>query len=147
MDIDRLKEKIRNCGLKCTPTRLAVLEYLVKAHRPVSTQEIIQELKGTAINEVTIYRILESFVEKKIIHPVEHRNRHRLYEAHIEENCQVNHAHFACVQCDKILCMEENMLQITSIPLPPGFQMQQVRLQIEGICPMCNKITPPATKV
>ncbi|MBF0276754.1 MAG: transcriptional repressor [SAR324 cluster bacterium] len=139
MNVDLLKDKIRNCGLKCTATRLAVLEYLVTVHRPVSTQEIIQNLKETAINEVTIYRILESFVEKKLITPVDHWNRHRLYEAHMEKSCQVNHAHFSCQQCETVLCIEENTLQISTIPLPPGFQLKQVRLQIEGICPNCIK--------
>ena len=138
MNIDQLKEKIRKSGLKCTATRLAVLQYLVTAHRPISTQEIIQNLKDTAINEVTIYRILESFVEKKLITPVDHWNRHRLYEAHMEKNCQINHAHFSCQQCETILCIEENTLQISTIPLPAGFQLKQVRLQIEGICPECN---------
>ena len=142
MNREQLKTKIRQSGLKCTPKRLAVLEYLVKAHRPVSTAEIIQTLQNTAINPVTIYRILESFVEKKIVRPVNHHKRHRLYEAHMEANCQVNHAHFACVQCDQILCLEENQLQITSVSLPPGFQMEQAHLQIEGTCPRCNPQQP-----
>lgn len=149
MDIEQLKATIRQSGLKCTSKRLAVLEYLVKAHRPVSTLEVIQELKEMSINEVTIYRILESFVEKKIIRPVDHHKRHRLYEAHMEQNGQANHAHFTCLQCDQILCLEEKRLKITSLPLPSGFQMKQAHLQIEGICPQCTTAQPlaPAVKI
>lgn len=140
MDLELLKKKIRDCGLKCTPTRLAVLQFLVKAHRPVSTREVIHNLKDTAIDKVTIYRILESFVGKNLITPVEHRGRRRLYEAHMEANCQVNHSHFNCLLCGSVSCMEKNTLQIATLPLPAGFQLKQVRLQIEGICPDCSSL-------
>lgn len=140
MEVELLKKKIRDCGLKCTPTRLAVLQYLVKAHRPVSTREIIQNLKDTAIDKVTIYRILESFVVKDLITPVAHRDRRRLYEAHMEANCQLNHSHFNCLLCGHVSCIEKNTLQIATLPLPDGFQLKQVRLQIEGICPDCSSL-------
>ena len=140
MENNVLKKKIRDCGLKCTPTRLAVLQYLVKAHRPVSTQEIIQNLKDTVIDKVTIYRILENFVDKHLITTVEHWDRRRLYEAHMEANCLVNHSHFSCLHCGSVSCIEKNTLQIATLPLPSGFQLKQVRLQIEGICPHCSTL-------
>ncbi len=139
MEIQQLKQMIRDTGLKCTSTRLAVLQFLVDIHRPVSIQEVIQNLKDTSINEVTVYRILDSFVEKKLVQQVDHWDRHRLYEAHLEEGCQSNHAHFSCRECGQVLCLEDSgSWQLATVVLPPGYVANQIRFQIEGICPQCN---------
>lgn len=140
MKTEELKQLIRNNGLKCTPTRVAVLAYLAEAHRPVAAQEIIRHLKDFAINEVTIYRILDSFVDCKLASRVESVGRRRLYEVHLLDGCQVNHAHFSCSQCGAVSCLEEmGTLQIATMILPAGYQMEQLNLQIQGVCPECSQ--------
>lgn len=63
--IDKLKEK----GLKVTRQRLAILEVLVEENFPLSAQNIFSKLRRNNPNLrlSTVYRTLNSFVEKKIV--------------------------------------------------------------------------------
>ena len=62
-----VKEVLRGAGLKVTPIRVAILEFLKKSHGPFTVQQIFQKLKSNkklkSLDLATIYRNMEKFVE------------------------------------------------------------------------------------
>ena len=59
---------LENSGLGSTPNRLKVLEVIGNNNYPLNPREIIDILsRSTDINCVTVYRILDLLVEKKLI--------------------------------------------------------------------------------
>lgn len=64
-----IKDVIRKHGLKATPNRVAVLEYLLNSKEHPSAEMVKEYLNslGNKFSLATIYNILESFVEKGVI--------------------------------------------------------------------------------
>ena len=59
---------LKHSGLGHTVNRLRVLEIIGNRSHPPSAQEIFDELnKSHEVNRVTVYRILELFVEKRLV--------------------------------------------------------------------------------
>lgn len=64
-----LKEIIRSHGLKATPNRIAVLEYLMSSKEHPSADMVKDHLNsmGNKFSLATVYNILEAFVENGVI--------------------------------------------------------------------------------
>jgi Fur family zinc uptake transcriptional regulator len=78
MDItDRLKTMVADNGLKMTALRQDLLEIFLKTKKPISAYDALDLLKHKRPNAKppTVYRVIEYFVEKKIIHRVETGNK------------------------------------------------------------------------
>ena len=59
---------LEKSGLGHTSNRLRVLEIIGNSRHPLSAQEVIEKLNnGREINRVTVYRILDILVEKKLV--------------------------------------------------------------------------------
>jgi Fur family transcriptional regulator, ferric uptake regulator len=130
-------ESLKGAGLYSTRARVAILDVLLDAGRPLDKKEIVLKLGHVGPDEVTVYRTLESFCEKGLVHKVFSSGRACRFEpAH---NCgEVQcHPHFTCRRCGVTQCLTG-----VTVPLARGLQKgyrllrQQVRL--EGICPGCS---------
>ena len=69
MDNLDVKNKIRKCGLKATPNRVAVYEYMLGSKEHPSAEMIREHLNsiGKKFSIATVYNILEAFLEKGLI--------------------------------------------------------------------------------
>lgn len=93
------------------------------------------------IDRVTLYRILNVFEEKGIIHKVFDLNGTANYAVCISD-CQENHhhdehLHFNCTECKNVYCLNE--LNLPRLTLPAGFEAQAFTLYASGLCPKCSK--------
>ena len=88
-----LKQLIKDSGLKVTKSRLAILEFLKISAKPVTTEEVSEDLK---MNIVTCYRILESFVSKGLIYQTDFRQNKSFFEFQDHDD---HHHHITCSKC------------------------------------------------
>jgi len=121
-------------GLKVTPQRIAILEAvtILKNHPTADniSEYVRQRHPNVAIG--TIYKILETFVEKKIIKKVKTESDIMRYDA-VKER----HHHIYCTECDEIQdyfdeeldLLLENYFKTKRIP---NFKIEDVKLQIIG---------------
>lgn len=122
-----------------TQGRLSVLQCFEQTGKALSHGEVQEILKGK-MDRVTLYRILQSFEEKGLLHKVPDDqvsvkyalcdHKHDVAHAHSD-----NHAHFKCNDCGDTLCLEDSA--IPEIPIPGGFKVNQSFLLLEGICNRC----------
>lgn len=131
-----LPKLLSQAGLKNTSGRMAIME-LLKNEGPLSHEEIMNKLSGIAINRVTIYRALDSFVHAGIVHRIDTGDRvwkFALCGHHHAGHC---HPHFVCKACGKIECMN-------SIELPPvkgfkeGYTIEESEFYLKGRCSQCK---------
>ncbi|MDI3547962.1 MAG: hypothetical protein PWR10_1614 [Halanaerobiales bacterium] len=131
--IDKLKEK----GLKATQQRLAILEVLVEENFPLSAQNIFSKLRRNNPNLrlSTVYRTLNSFVEKKIVRKLDLIDKESFFELLSGEH----HHHLICMKCGEIIPIdcplkdyEEELIDNTD------YTIIDHRLKIYGICPRCR---------
>lgn len=126
-------------GVKPTANRILVLRELVEASRPVSLADLEQSL-GFSMDKASIFRVLELFLEKDIVHVIEDGSRSFKYEL-----CQSNdshtisdsHVHFYCERCKKTFCFKA--MNVPLINIPNGFYAHTVNYVIKGVCPQCSR--------
>src|SRR5262245_52036797 len=98
---------LRRSGLRKTPVRVVVIDLLARSHRPLSVPQILSKLKG--VDTVTVYRTLNTFVRKKLVHRVRGEDRSWLYAmGGADDVPQHLHPHFVCDNCGKVECLEHS---------------------------------------
>jgi Fur family ferric uptake transcriptional regulator len=131
---------LRSHGLKATPQRLLVLKLLAAQKKPASIAELKKRAGRNKIDNVTLYRSLDSFVEKSLVRPVDLRHGHTDYELVTDPK---HHHHIVCENCGKIeefeWCpdagLESRLLKKTS-----NFaKLSDHSLEFFGLCKTCEK--------
>ena len=128
-----LKEK----GLKVTKGRVAILEILF-SNKDITAEFILNECKknGIDINQSTVYRAVEFFVEKGLIEKYPLKDGVFAYRVKGEE-----HKHLLkCNVCHKEVEVPCPMKQIEAIvENETGFTLTEHNLVMEGVCKECKK--------
>ncbi len=125
--------------LKKTGPRLRVLSML--SSKNVATSQPDLEGVMSDIDRVTLYRILNAFEEKGIIHKIFDLNGTANY-AMCSSDCGEHshhdeHLHFNCINCKNVYCLDD--MNLPPISLPPGFKPQGFTVYANGLCPKCGK--------
>ncbi|MGF7079454.1 Fur family transcriptional regulator [Mucilaginibacter sp. UYCu711] len=123
--------------LKRTEARLRVLNLLVNK-KTATSQPDLESVIGD-VDRVTLYRILNAFEEKGIIHKVFDLNGTANY-AICSSDCDEHHhndehLHFNCSNCKNVYCLDE--LDMPPIALPAGFKLEKLSFSATGLCPKC----------
>ncbi|MEX0812748.1 MAG: transcriptional repressor [Chitinophagales bacterium] len=133
---------LRAQSLRITPARLAVLNHFVQESQVLSHADLESAL-GKQFDRVTIYRTLNTFLEKDIVHKVpgeEHSTKFALNShsnASKSKSVDAGHAHFKCNDCGKLLCLHG--VKIQNGELPQGFEMESSNIILSGTCSECNR--------
>ena len=128
-------------GLGSTPNRLKILEVIGNNNYPLNPREIIDILsRSTDINRVTVYRILDLLVEKKLIDRISSGGRSFHYGLAPNEHHQP-HPHFYCRECGSMECLNPESLHLDIKPLNRTFPglIDNVQVCLDGICKNCLK--------
>lgn len=124
--------------LKRTEARLRVLSLLVNK-KTATSQPDLESVIGD-VDRVTLYRILNAFEEKGIIHKVFDLNGTANYAICSsdcdEHNHNDEHLHFNCTNCKNVYCLDE--LDMPPIVLPTGFKLERLSFTATGLCPKCD---------
>lgn len=139
MDKTYIENLLSRKGVKPTSNRILVLKELVKTSRPLSLADL-EELLGFSMDKASIFRVLELFTEKDLVHVIEDGSRSLKYElcqGSSNHSIYDQHVHFYCENCKELYCFEA--VNIPLIQLPDGFHSHSVNYMIKGICPKCNR--------
>jgi Fur family ferric uptake transcriptional regulator len=125
-------------GVSKTKFRIHLLE-LFYNKRSLSVKEVMNK-SSNLINKVTIYRALECFEEKGLIHKVPSINNIIRYSLCNSDECigslhKHNHGHFICNNCNQTFCLEN--YKSPDIKLIEGFYINSLKLILEGYCKDC----------
>jgi Fe2+ or Zn2+ uptake regulation protein len=136
-----LKQRIREAGLKVTLARVAVLQALKQAQRPVGINTLAQTLPQ--VNRATLYRILNAFVRTRLAETCELGHRHADYRY-----LGADHTHFVvCERCQRAESVPAECCPIRTAPEPtvvaPGFRTISRHLTTYfGCCEKCAETEP-----
>lgn len=130
---------LKQAQLSVTENRTKILTLFINTPSALSHADIENKV-GEHIDRVTIYRTLQTFVEKGIVHTIPTSDNSVLY-ALCKDDCSEghhydNHVHFICDKCSTTYCLED--IAIPNIRLPEGFTQNQINILVSGICKNCN---------
>ena len=136
---EKINEILRRNHLSVTDSRRKIL-HLFLANSGALAHGDIEHKAGERFDRVTVYRTLQTFVDKGIIHTIptaENTVKYALckndcFEGHHHDN----HIHFICSKCKRTECLDDFV--IPAVKLPRGYTPNNVEIVVNGICKDCK---------
>lgn len=137
--MEQLSKIFKKNRLSVTDGRKKILELFLKSPKAL-THADIEKKTGENFDRVTVYRTLQVFVDKGIIHNIPTTDNSILY-ALCKDNCEEghhndNHVHFICDSCNKTICLDD--VTVPDVKLPKGFKPNHAEMVVNGICDDCR---------
>lgn len=134
MKQELIAEKLSEKGLRVTPQRVAIFDAIMTMNNHPTAEKIIDFIKENYpnISVGTVYKVLESFVEKELLKKVKTDKGVMRFDPILK-----NHHHLYCLESDRIEDFEDEELDkmITDYFIKKGiknFTIQDFKLQITG---------------
>ena len=136
---DEARDILKQNHLSITDSRLNILELFLEQDGALSHADI-EKNTGESFDRVTVYRTLQTFVEKGIIHLIPTTDNSIKY-ALCKNDCvpghhHDNHVHFICDECNKTICLDG--VDVPLVKLPKGFKPQHSEMVVTGVCGDCG---------
>ncbi len=127
-------------SLSVTDSRKKILSLFLQSKDALAHGDI-EKKAGEKFDRVTIYRTLQTFVEKGIVHSIptsDNSVKYALCKDCEEGHHHDDHVHFVCSNCKATICLDD--IVSPTISLPPGYYIENVQVVINGVCDKCNAI-------
>ena len=125
-------------GLAVTHQRLVLYRALMQMTDHPNPEQIFERvrLELPSISLATVYKTLHVFLAAGMIHEVSPFHGSLRIEPDAE-----HHHHFICLQCHGItdLALSEVDASPLKNSLPEGFQVEQVSMEVRGLCRRCSE--------
>ncbi len=147
---DKARRILKDAKLYCTEARIAILQVLMQAGRPLRQEQIAERVAGfqpairgrdtldtkNALNKVTVYRTLESLIEVGLVHRA--FTYKRAWHFELADQCTEHqcHPHFTCTSCGVTHCLTDILLPMAKVS-QKGFIINRQQVRLEGLCPAC----------
>ena len=130
---------LKRNSLSVTGSRTKILQLFLEQPGALAHGDI-EKKAGEKFDRVTIYRTLQTFVDKGIIHTIPTADNSIRY-ALCKDECSEghhhdHHIHFVCNNCQNTYCLDD--VVTPDIKLPKGYTAGQVEVVVEGICKNCQ---------
>lgn len=129
-------EKFRSMGIKLTPQRLAILEFLEDNKSHPSAEEIYSKVKQKhpMMSFATVYNTLEALKQRGNVTELTIDPERRRYDPDTGY-----HHHLICTRCKRIIDIHAEL----SIDIPDAeradFEIEGNHVEFYGVCPRCNE--------
>lgn len=133
-----IAELLRLSKLSITDTRVKILELFMNSNGALEHSSF-EKLAGQSFDRVTVYRTLQTFLDKGIIHSIPTTDtsiRYALCKSDCSEHDHHDHhVHFKCEECGTTTCLDTD---VPDIQLPKGYAMHNVDVVVSGVCKQCK---------
>lgn len=130
-------ELLKKTGVRITPQRHAILNYLMETMGHPTADEIYRALesKFPSMSVATVYNNLKMFIEAGMVHELTYGDNASRYDANISE-----HYHIICEKCGKIEDFSYPYLDDVErhAALETGFEVHGHRMELHGVCKACS---------
>jgi Fur family peroxide stress response transcriptional regulator len=137
--ISILNTNLKSLGLKATPQRLAILDFLDGNTSHPTAEDVYQALKPCypSLSLTTVYNTLEVLQKAGKVVELTISPFRRHYDPDI-----VFHHHFFCRSCQRITDLTGDFSNPIHPKMPDGFKLEETILHCYGLCPECQKVKP-----
>jgi Fur family ferric uptake transcriptional regulator len=132
---------LKRSGVEATDNRRGVLEVIGNNTYPLSAADIFATMaRSSAINRVTVYRILDLLVDKGVVDRISTGGR-AFYYGLAPNDHHRPHPHFYCTRCGQMDCLTPEILSVDTDSLWKRFpgRIDKVEVRVDGICKNCIK--------
>lgn len=137
MELKELKEILNDHALRNTSCRYDVLNYFLETNYALAPKDLETNLEK--YDRVTLYRTLNTFIDKGIIHKIPNDSgiaRYALTGSAMNKKSGKEHIHFKCDNCGRTECLPD--YHIPEVKLPTGYKASEINLIVTGQCQHCH---------
>ena len=136
--LEEFEELCRRQGLPLTVQRRTIFEaVLVRQDHPTADQ-VYNAVRGRlpGVSRTTVYRVLDTLVRMGVINRISHPGAAARFDAKVHQ-----HHHLVCLQCGKIIDLEDQRLNELALPTvaTQGYRIDEFHIHFRGTCPACLK--------
>ncbi|HZN33561.1 MAG TPA: transcriptional repressor [Pirellulaceae bacterium] len=140
MTVQQARETLRAARLRSTTSRVAVLQHVAAAGKPVSHAEAADTLVPQGFDKSTIYRCLVELADAGLLGRLDagdHAWRFELRQAGVQHSTS-EHPHFVCVDCGKVTCLPDVDVKISTTKGAKSGPLGDVtEVYLKGHCKEC----------
>ncbi|WP_028544570.1 peroxide-responsive transcriptional repressor PerR [Paenibacillus taiwanensis] len=129
-------EHLKMSGVRITPQRHAILEYLMDSMTHPTADEIYRALepKFPSMSVATVYNNLKTFIEAGLVHELTYGDSSSRFDANVSD-----HYHAICEKCGKIADFSMPALEAVEQTAAErtGFLIRGHRMEVYGVCQTC----------
>ncbi len=128
-------EKYRQLGIKLTPQRLAILNYLSGNTSHPSAEDIYKAVlkQFPTMSFATIYNTIDALTAKGKVRILTVDPDKKRYDPNIEP-----HHHLFCVRCKNIVDVKEDFQLHLSSDITENFDVSSSLIEFHGTCKKCK---------
>jgi len=128
-------DKYRNIGIKLTPQRIAIMDYLEGNKQHPSAEEIYKTVvkKFPTMSFATVYTTLSALRDKGNVLELTIDPGKKRYDPITE-----NHNHLICVSCKSIIDVPVAFSLDVPDSVKQGFDIMNSHVEFYGLCPKCK---------
>lgn len=140
MSVPDARETLRAAKLRGTTSRVAILQYLATATKPLSHADVADALVPEGYDKSTLYRCLVELADAGLLNRLDagdHAWRFELRRS--DDHSSSEHPHFVCVDCGKVECLPDVEVKITPSKAPKHSALGDVtEVFLKGHCKECR---------
>lgn len=131
MDTKTIVKTLREHGLRVTPQRISVYEYLIHNKTHPDAEEIYNALRlaDSTVTRATVHNNLHKMKEHGLALEITVDGDRLRYDGNTD-----THGHFICSCCSKIYDFDVDKLEISGLS---GFKTQTKDIFFGGLCKKC----------
>jgi Fur family peroxide stress response transcriptional regulator len=136
MIIVKIVKKYKDLGIKLTPQRLAILEYLDGNKTHPSAENIYEEIrkKFPMMSFATVYKTLDALKQRGKVLELTIDPERRRYDLNTRP-----HHHLICIDCKKIVDIHADFRVDVPDEDTEAFEVIDNHIEFYGICPKCKQ--------
>jgi Fur family ferric uptake transcriptional regulator len=137
-----VNELLKKNSLSITESRKKILQLFLEQAGALAHGDI-EKKAGEKFDRVTVYRTLQTFVDKGIIHTIPTADNSIRY-ALCKDKCSEghhydHHIHFVCSNCSNTFCLDD--VVTPALKLPKGYSADHIEVVVEGVCKNCTPLS------
>lgn len=140
LDAAWAKQTLRDAALRATAARVAILKLLAASGAPMSHAEVVESLSEFGFDQSTLFRCLNEMADAGLLTRLDLGDQTRRFELR-ESNgeSEFTHPHFMCIDCGKLACMNDFVVQISPSRGPRRDKLGTItEIMLRGHCGNCE---------
>jgi Fur family transcriptional regulator, peroxide stress response regulator len=138
LDAIEILKQLKDKGVRFTPQRQAILEFLLGTKSHPTADEIYHHVKAKfpGVSLGTIYNTLNMLKDHGHLLELSYGDMSSRFDGNPQ-----NHYHVVCSKCGKVVDFDRPLIDINQeAGEKTGFQILGHRLEFYGICPECREV-------
>jgi len=137
VSVEAARKAIRAAGLRSTRSRVAVLQLVSTAGKPVSHADVADRLVPQGFDKSTLYRCLVELADAGILVRLDAGDHAWRFELRDEEHAAGDHPHFVCVDCGQVSCLPDIEVKVALSKGSKATLGDVTEVFLKGRCKAC----------